>query len=196
VKECTQKWSKDNGDRRKARREELSEIGPAPERRTHIGEREKARRAGEKRYRTGRLCAKGHDAPRRTQDGRCVMCRKMYEDKKRTREARNREKKRYYAKYPERKSAESRTTRARRKNCEGRHTGKQIKELLEKQNYKCGICLACLHEKGYHADHVMPISKGGSNWIENIEMLCPKCNLAKRDKLPLEFAKEAIGMFL
>lgn len=40
----------------------------------------------------------------------------------------------------------------------------------------------------YHVDHVHPIAKGGSNGRENIVLACRKCNLSKRDRLPIEFA--------
>ena len=37
-------------------------------------------------------------------------------------------------------------------------------------------------------DHLVPLSKGGTNTVDNIVLACPACNQKKRDKLPEEFA--------
>jgi 5-methylcytosine-specific restriction endonuclease McrA len=36
----------------------------------------------------------------------------------------------------------------------------------------------------------MPIAKGGTNFIDNLQWLCPKCNLQKGAKDPIVFAQE------
>jgi 5-methylcytosine-specific restriction endonuclease McrA len=40
---------------------------------------------------------------------------------------------------------------------------------------------------GYEHDHIMPVSKGGVNTIDNIQLLCVACNRTKRDMLPEEW---------
>jgi 5-methylcytosine-specific restriction endonuclease McrA len=40
---------------------------------------------------------------------------------------------------------------------------------------KCGTKL----NKSFHADHVVPYSKGGETTLENAQALCPTCNLKK-----------------
>lgn len=37
---------------------------------------------------------------------------------------------------------------------------------------------------GFHFDHIHPVSRGGDNDPDNIQLLCPRCNLSKRD-LPM-----------
>jgi 5-methylcytosine-specific restriction endonuclease McrA len=34
-------------------------------------------------------------------------------------------------------------------------------------------------EQSYHIDHMIPLSRGGSNWPSNLQLLCPRCNLSK-----------------
>jgi len=52
--------------------------------------------------------------------------------------------------------------------------------LLEKYNH---ICLSCRRiGMKLTADHVIPISKGGTNTIDNIQPLCRSCNSKKKDK--------------
>lgn len=40
-----------------------------------------------------------------------------------------------------------------------------------------------------HVDHVVPISRGGSDAIENLCFSCATCNLRKKDKMPDVFCK-------
>ena len=56
-------------------------------------------------------------------------------------------------------------------------------ELLRKQyNYTCPCCEKSEPEIKLTRDHIIPLSKGGSNLIENIQPLCLKCNLHKMTK--------------
>ena len=64
--------------------------------------------------------------------------------------------------------------------------------LLIKQGYKCACCEASLLD-GYHLDHMMPISKGGLNTIDNVHLMAPKCNLQKYTMPFQEFMKKRRG---
>lgn len=61
-----------------------------------------------------------------------------------------------------------------------------IDEMLKSQN---GVCVYCGSDisKVFHVDHIMPISKGGGNEKENLQLLCAGCNLSKGAKTESEF---------
>jgi len=46
-----------------------------------------------------------------------------------------------------------------------------------------GKCARCGSRENLEYDHIVPLSKGGSNTVRNIELLCEKCNRAKRDEV-------------
>jgi 5-methylcytosine-specific restriction endonuclease McrA len=60
----------------------------------------------------------------------------------------------------------SRIRRAREMEVEGTFTESDVRELFIAQDGEC-ICSADL-TKGFHVDHVHPLSKGGSNWPSNL----------------------------
>ncbi len=94
-------------------------------------------------------------------------------------------------KNPEKVAASNRNRKARLKNACGRHAGEDILRQLSSQGgccYWCGTILSTKAENKYHADHLIPLAKGGSNGPENIVCACPSCNLSKHAKMPWEFA--------
>jgi hypothetical protein len=46
-----------------------------------------------------------------------------------------------------------------------------------------GKCARCGSRDKLEYDHIVPISKGGSNTARNIELLCEKCNRSKHDNV-------------
>ena len=58
-----------------------------------------------------------------------------------------------------------------------------IAQLLIAQNHTCRLCPADLLNSGYHLDHIIPLSKGGGNDAQNLNLLCPRCNLVKHNKI-------------
>ena len=83
----------------------------------------------------------------------------------------------------------SRNRRARVRNADGSHTGDQILDLLGKQRNRCAACRKELTSR-YHADHVVPLARGGSNDIRNIQLLCPTCNDSKGHSHPIVWARK------
>lgn len=71
--------------------------------------------------------------------------------------------------------------RARKAQTGGSYTAKQWEELKVLYGYKCLCCQRT--DVKLTADHVIPLSKGGTSNIENIQPLCQTCNLRKSAKL-------------
>jgi 5-methylcytosine-specific restriction endonuclease McrA len=87
---------------------------------------------------------------------------------------------------PEKRNAMRRRHLARKRNAEGNHTEADIKRQHKAQGGKCYYCHAFVGET-YHVDHVIPLSRGGSNGPENIVIACAICNISKQDRLPHEW---------
>lgn len=91
--------------------------------------------------------------------------------------------------HPDMVRASDRTKRAKRKKAEGRHTAEDVLNILRQQKYRCANCAVSVKDR-YHVDHVMPLVKGGSNWPDNLQILCPTCNNKKHSKDPIQWANE------
>ena len=84
--------------------------------------------------------------------------------------------------------------RARKAGVPREHYTRQ--QLLERDGYTCYLChtpvdLTAPHVVGQpgwetypHVDHVIPISKGGHDTLDNVRIAHARCNLEKKDKLP------------
>jgi 5-methylcytosine-specific restriction endonuclease McrA len=52
--------------------------------------------------------------------------------------------------------------------------------LQTRQKNRCGLCGSRLYfNKNPHVDHIVPISRLGTNKITNLQLLCSRCNLGK-----------------
>jgi len=90
---------------------------------------------------------------------------------------------------PEVISARDNRRRARILNAPGRHTGADLVAILKAQNHQCAYCKSNLRKVRKHLDHIVPLSRGGSNDKANLQYTCEPCNLSKKDKDPLDFAR-------
>ena len=46
-----------------------------------------------------------------------------------------------------------------------------------------GQCVKCNSNQDLEFDHMIPLSKGGSNRYRNLQLLCVKCNRSKSDNI-------------
>lgn len=81
---------------------------------------------------------------------------------------------------PERNVANVQRRNARIKGNGGSYTAEEWLELCERYDNRC---LCCGEQKPLTVDHITPISRGGSNSIDNIQPLCLECNCRKFQKI-------------
>ncbi len=87
--------------------------------------------------------------------------------------------------------------RARLLNAEGVHTVAEIKELAHRQANLCFYCGKPFFngnlQRDRHIEHKVPLSRGGSNSIDNIVLSCSRCNYEKSTKTHEEFLQAHNG---
>jgi len=87
----------------------------------------------------------------------------------------------YNAKHPDKIKVRETIRRTRKTQAGGSFTAQEWKDLCEKYGNKCLCCDAT--DKPLTVDHIVPVSKGGSSNIENLQPLCKPCNCSKHDKI-------------
>lgn len=124
------------------------------------------------------------------------------------REVLNAKSREYVIKYPERRRITTHnyrkskpemdmihchTRRARIKGNGGTYTFRELNEQFERQEgfcYYCGDLLYASFDSAVHVDHMTPLSRGGTNYIENIALSCSRCNMKKGAQTAEEFLQE------
>jgi len=154
----------------------------------------------------GHPCEKCGSTIRYISCNRCVTCLKNYSqttkrklyDKERNKNEKRKESRRRYSNLryqtSERKlyqnmyyhTAKGRATniaaaiknRAKRLNAEGFYTTQEWINLKEQYDNRCLCCGRHQSEldRVLEQDHIIPLSKAGTNWISNIQPLCHDCN--------------------
>ena len=84
----------------------------------------------------------------------------------------------YYSEHPELWVVYNNNRKARVRGGGGGFTIEQWLELCELCGY---VCLSCSLNLPLTVDHIKPVSKGGSSFIQNIQPLCQSCNARKKD---------------
>ena len=82
--------------------------------------------------------------------------------------------------------ARSDRRRARKRNATGSYTKNDIIRQYQSQKGRCWWCSTAVGSK-YHVDHLIPLSRGGSNEPRNLVISCETCNRSKSNKLPHEW---------
>jgi 5-methylcytosine-specific restriction endonuclease McrA len=95
--------------------------------------------------------------------------------------------------HPEIGRASANRRRVRLRGCGGEHTVELINDLFRLQKGKCSNCKTVLAK--YEVDHVMPLIRGGSDDISNLQLLCVRCNRSKGTRDPYEWAQRSGRLF-
>jgi 5-methylcytosine-specific restriction endonuclease McrA len=90
----------------------------------------------------------------------------------------------YKAAHREEQRVYAHARRARLRGALGTHTAK---EWLEKIALYAGRCFYCGEIKPLTRDHMIPLSRGGTNAIDNIAPACGPCNRRKGTMTATEF---------
>lgn len=78
--------------------------------------------------------------------------------------------------------ARARQAKIKRRGYEvlGQHTESEWQAIVSKQK---GRCASCNSKTKLTRDHIVPVSKGGSDYAVNIQGLCLPCNCSKQDRM-------------
>lgn len=82
----------------------------------------------------------------------------------------------YRERHPDRMRHFSRMRKYRLKGASGRHTWAEWEALCTAYDHRCAYCG---EKKPLTRDHIIPIIRGGTNYITNIQPLCHTCNSRK-----------------
>ncbi len=89
----------------------------------------------------------------------------------------------YKRDHPEQVRMYSAVRTARKRHVGGDITTSQWREIKAKYNYTCLCCGRREPDIRLSIDHVIPIVKGGTSNIDNIQPLCRSCNSSKHTKI-------------
>lgn len=99
-------------------------------------------------------------------------------------EAKNQKLRERYANDPEYRARVSKQKDKRYRRLGGHWHRRQLPKLIERDGAQCGICKRQLgaDTSSIHVDHIVPLSRGGLNRIENLRATHARCNISLRDR--------------
>lgn len=77
-----------------------------------------------------------------------------------------------------------------------RYTREERKKVYNKAHGRCELCGHRLLFQDMTLDHIIPLSMGGNDNMENLQSLCLACNQFKSNILPDEFNQRITEIFL
>lgn len=113
--------------------------------------------------------------------------------KKRETERQRLQMRRAYCKDPQKYIIREHISRAKRNSSIGEFTKQDIAEKFKEQKGKCYYCecdIGAAKDKRWNVEHLIPLSRGGTNFPSNIAVSCATCNFTKSTKTPWEFMPE------
>lgn len=82
---------------------------------------------------------------------------------------------------------------ARKKGASGDYTKNDFLSLFEEGDQSCYLCGCSINKFDFHIEHKTPLTRGGSNEIDNIGISCMTCNIRKGDRTEEEFREYLIN---
>jgi 5-methylcytosine-specific restriction endonuclease McrA len=90
--------------------------------------------------------------------------------------------------HPQVSLAITRRRRRRLRIAAGSYTCADVDRIFQRQQGKCVGCQCRL--KRFEVDHKKPLSRGGSNFPRNLQLLCKPCNRSKHAKTMAEWRRD------
>jgi len=95
---------------------------------------------------------------------------------------------------PEKARAQNQKRRALKLGAEGHYTPEDIDRIFQLQKGKCAVCRVSIKKK-YQIDHIVALTKGGTHWPRNLQLVCKSCNSSKNNKDPIDHM-QSLGLLL
>lgn len=68
-------------------------------------------------------------------------------------------------------------------------------DIYERTKGRCALCGKFIRFDQFTVDHIIPLAKGGTNDIENLQCTCKQCNAMKQDLSEDEFLDKLFDIF-